>query len=102
MPASGATTAAKPRGVPPSVESLMAKVGAKLSAGQARGLELALRGNSIFFTGSAGTGKSLLLKEMVRLLREIHGDDAVYVTASTGLAACNIGGCTVRCASSPP
>lgn len=42
-----------------------------------------------------GTGKSLLLREMVRLLREKYGEKAVYVTASTGLAACNIGGCTV-------
>ncbi len=42
-----------------------------------------------------GTGKSLLLKEMVRQLRERHGDDGVHVTASTGLAGCNISGSTV-------
>ncbi len=29
---------------------------------------------------------------MVRVLREIHGNEAIHVTASTGVAACNIGG----------
>jgi len=67
-----------------------------LSPEQLRGLELALQGRSLFFTGSAGTGKSLLLREMVRVMRQAHGNHAVYVTASTGLAACNIGGCTLH------
>lgn len=50
---------------------------------------------SIFFTGSAGTGKSVVLKEMVKVCKGVYGDN-FGVTASTGLAACNIQGQTVH------
>ncbi|KAJ7240233.1 hypothetical protein C8J57DRAFT_1245447 [Mycena rebaudengoi] len=50
-----------------------------------------LNGESIFFTGSAGTGKSLLLREVIGGLRKKwENAGAVAVTASTGIAACNI------------
>jgi len=45
---------------------------------------------------SAGTGKSLLLKEIVARLRKIHPPGSVYVTASTGIAACQVGGITLH------
>lgn len=53
---------------------------------------------SVFFTGSAGTGKSVLLREVIRVLREKYKReiDRVAVTASTGLAACNVGGVTLH------
>lgn len=53
---------------------------------------------SVFFTGSAGTGKSVLLREIISALRRkyIREPDRVAVTASTGLAACNIGGVTLH------
>ncbi|KAM3160668.1 ATP-dependent DNA helicase RRM3 [Lachancea thermotolerans] len=51
---------------------------------------------NVFYTGSAGTGKSVVLRELVRQLRARYGDAAVAVTASTGLAAVNIGGMTVN------
>ncbi|KAJ5656177.1 ATP-dependent DNA helicase PIF1 [Penicillium longicatenatum] len=56
------------------------------------------RGKSIFFTGSAGTGKSVLMREIIKKLRQKYKrePDRVAVTASTGLAACNIGGVTVH------
>lgn len=56
------------------------------------------RNKSIFFTGSAGTGKSVLMREIIKKLREKHRKeiDRVAVTASTGLAACNIGGVTLH------
>lgn len=55
-------------------------------------------GKNVFFTGSAGTGKSVLLREIIRELRRKHSKspDAVAVTASTGIAACNIGGVTIH------
>jgi hypothetical protein len=42
----------------------------------------------------AGTGKSLLLRAIIAALRKKHAGkpDAVSVTASTGMAASNIGG----------
>jgi ATP-dependent DNA helicase PIF1 len=53
---------------------------------------------SIFFTGSAGTGKSVLLREIIMKLCKKYSKepDRVAVTASTGLAACNIGGVTLH------
>ena len=53
---------------------------------------------SVFFTGSAGTGKSVLMREIIRKLRAKYRrePDRVAVTASTGLAACNVGGVTLH------
>ncbi|KAF2140729.1 uncharacterized protein K452DRAFT_273509, partial [Aplosporella prunicola CBS 121167] len=53
---------------------------------------------SVFFTGSAGTGKSVLLREIITSLKKKYQreTDRVAVTASTGLAACNIGGVTLH------
>lgn len=53
---------------------------------------------SVFFTGSAGTGKSVLLREIIQILRGNYKrePDRVAVTASTGLAACNVGGVTLH------
>lgn len=55
-------------------------------------------GKSVFFTGSAGTGKSVLMREIIAVLRKRfqREPDRVAVTASTGLAACNIGGVTLH------
>lgn len=52
----------------------------------------------VFFTGSAGTGKSVLIRSIISDLRRIYArePDRVAVTASTGLAACNIGGVTLH------
>lgn len=51
---------------------------------------------SVFFTGSAGTGKSVLLRQLIENLKEFYKPGQVAVTASTGIAACNIGGCTLH------
>ncbi|KZT26133.1 hypothetical protein NEOLEDRAFT_1113494, partial [Neolentinus lepideus HHB14362 ss-1] len=57
-------------------------------------LKMVLEGKNVFFTGSAGTGKSLLLRAIISSLRKKHAKQpgAVSVTASTGMAASNIGG----------
>lgn len=56
------------------------------------------KGKSMFFTGSAGTGKSVLMREIIKKLRDKYRKepDRVAVTASTGLAACNIEGVTLH------
>ncbi|QRV89235.1 ATP-dependent DNA helicase PIF1 [Ceratobasidium sp. AG-Ba] len=66
----------------------------KLSAEQNHVLEMVLDGENVFFTGSAGTGKSVLLREIIRQLQN-EGKN-VAVTASTGIAAINIGGKTLH------
>ena len=61
----------------------------KLSDGQEKVLQQALDGKSIFFTGSAGAGKSYCLKVVITELRKHQRKAAV--TASTGAAAVLIG-----------
>ena len=63
-----------------------------LSAEQARVLQLVKSGESVFFTGSAGTGKSYLLRRIIKSLPP----DTTFPTASTGSAACLIGGTTLH------
>lgn len=70
-----------------------------LSDEQRKVLDLVLDGGkSVFFTGSAGTGKSVLMREIIAVLGKKfqHTPDRVAVTASTGLAACNVGGVTLH------
>ena len=67
-----------------------------LNQQQQHALELALAGQSIFLTGGAGTGKSFTLRRIIAALRKRWGEEAVMITASTGIAACHIGGTTVH------
>jgi ATP-dependent DNA helicase PIF1 len=59
-------------------------------------MDLVMAGRNVFFTGSAGTGKSFLLKRLVTALRDKYDTNSVFVTASTGIAACAIDGVTVH------
>lgn len=63
-----------------------------LSSEQKSILEMVKSGESVFFTGSAGTGKSHLLKRIIKSLPP----DTTFPTASTGAAACLIGGTTLH------
>ncbi|XP_013189823.1 ATP-dependent DNA helicase PIF1 [Amyelois transitella] len=63
-----------------------------LNPEQQRVLEACVSGKNVFFTGSAGTGKSYLLKRIVAALPP----DVTMPTASTGVAACHIGGTTLH------
>ena len=67
-----------------------------LNAQQQRALDLAKGGASLFLTGGAGTGKSFTLKRVVTELQARHGEEQVMITASTGIAACHLGGTTVH------
>ena len=57
-------------------------------------VDLIMSGNNVFFTGSAGCGKSTVLKAAIRQL-EAQGK-TVNVLAPTGIAALNVGGMTIH------
>jgi ATP-dependent DNA helicase PIF1 len=70
-----------------------------LSGEQMRILDMVVQqGKSVFFTGPAGTGKSFLMGAIIKALKKKYAKnpDSLAVTASTGLAACNIGGITLH------
>ena len=68
----------------------------ELSAEQKMILHAACQLNqSMFFTGRAGTGKSFLLREMIKVFKE-RSETSLAITASAGLAAYNIGGVTLH------
>jgi len=63
---------------------------------QWRVLEAISQGKSVFVTGSAGTGKTYLLEFAKRVLAELYDPLSVFVTASTGIAACALKGRTLH------
>lgn len=64
----------------------------QLTDEQSAVVQAAAAGRSVFFTGSAGTGKSLVLKH----LRAILPASTTAYTATTGVAAVNVGGTTLH------
>lgn len=72
-------------------------LGPKLNQAQQKVVALVERGEGVFFTGCAGSGKSLLLQFLIAKLRlRPGGIQTVGVTATTGVAAINIGGITLH------
>uniref|UniRef100_A0A672US29 ATP-dependent DNA helicase PIF1 n=1 Tax=Strigops habroptila TaxID=2489341 RepID=A0A672US29_STRHB len=76
----------------PQVPRAERRPSTRLSAEQEAVMGAVRSGKSIFFTGCAGTGKSFLLKKIVGSLPP----KTTYATASTGVAACHIGGTTLH------
>lgn len=65
-----------------------------LGRSQIRAHDAVMAGKSVFITGPGGTGKSELLRKIIKDLR--FGGVSVAVTASTGVAALLVGGSTIH------
>ena len=65
-----------------------------LSLQQLKVKEIIYEGYSVFISGKRGCGKSLILKEIMLELQQKQLN--YYITATTGIAAVNIGGKTVH------
>eukprot|EP00966_Prymnesium_polylepis_P118611 2742022-Prymnesium_polylepis.1 len=91
-PSVAAAKKARDPGPRPSPTWQSPPVAQGLTQQQTAVLRAACSGRSIFFTGGAGTGKSHLLRQIVTRLPA----KTTYVTASTGMAACQVGGVTVH------
>lgn len=89
---------------PKSTVTLSSSDAAGLSPEQRHVVEAVLSGHSVFFTGPAGSGKSHVLSTIVRLLEDeryaikSHNGKPrkIAITATTGIAACNVGGITIN------
>ena len=68
--------------------------GKDLGLDQKIGFDLCKEGHNLFITGVAGTGKSWLLKHIIKYFKTINTE--VSVMAPTGIAAVNVGGCTLH------
>lgn len=81
------------QGIPAEYESL------NLSKSQDLAFEKFKKGESMLILGSAGTGKSKLVKEFVKYVK-VKGSEEdgknIYITSTTGISAYNIGGITIN------
>ena len=66
----------------------------QLTKGQKDFFEAVFKGQNLFLTGSAGTGKSFCLKTLFDFTK--NTDFQIAKTASTGIAALTIGGSTIH------
>lgn len=66
----------------------------KYSTKQQEFIDKVLAGENIFLSGKAGTGKSFITKEAIRLIEKSGAN--VIAIAPTGVAANNIGGATIH------
>lgn len=74
-------------------ETIPAPSGMSWTAEQTRAIQLVRAGRNVFVTGSAGTGKTAWLMHILEHV--LSRTEGTVVTATTGIAARLIGGCTV-------
>jgi len=67
-----------------------------LSDAQKRVLDAVFQRKNVFYTGAAGTGKSFILKIVQQVFAYVKKEKQLSITATTGIAACNVRGMTVH------
>lgn len=66
-----------------------------MSITQKRAFERFKLGDNLLILGSAGTGKSKLVKEFYKYIN-LEGKKTMYLTSTTGISAYNLGGITIN------
>lgn len=61
---------------------------------QKEALDILKTGRNVFLTGPAGSGKTFVLREYIKYLKELNAH--IGITASTGIAATHMGGTTIH------
>jgi len=90
------------RNPPPITVKLPSNLRSTLNEEQCLVVESILSGHSTFFTGPAGSGKSHVLSTLLKANADGIGGKHngqprnIVVTATTGVAACNVGGITIH------
>ena len=89
------------RNPPPITVNLPEDLRSALCEEQCTVVESVLSGHSTFFTGPAGSGKSHVLSTLLKANElGVGGKNGkprkIVVTATTGVAACNVGGITIH------
>jgi ATP-dependent DNA helicase PIF1 len=79
----------------PTTKKPKIEIGNQLNSDQELIKKLVLKGQNVCFTGSAGTGKSYLLQQIITSLQKKYGLNKVGITATTGTGADIIGGTTL-------
>ncbi|KAH9290304.1 hypothetical protein KI387_034421, partial [Taxus chinensis] len=55
-------------------------------------LSIISEGHSVFFIGPARTGKTFLLRHAITIIKDLHGDECDFFTASTGMVVSALNG----------
>ena len=77
-------------------EKLIPSASDILNESQKRAFDSVKSGKNVFISGSAGTGKSFLIMQIIDYYNRLYGKSKVKITATTGAAAVQIGGTTIH------
>lgn len=78
-----------------SIQSVLAE-DEELTPGQLQAIEKIQKGENVFITGGAGTGKSFIVKVLKKLYHEEIKNGQFVITSTTGRSAVDIGGRTIQ------
>ena len=75
----------------PSTPSIL-----ELDKYQKNAIQLVQAGYNLFITGSAGSGKSFLIRKCIEECRSIYQQKHISITSTTGISSLNINGITIH------